>query len=46
MDPERVSNLDKAKDNAFALASEILALVPKATAKSVPAVSRTMKKAA
>lgn len=46
MDPERVSNLDKAKENAMALAMEVLALVPKATPKSVPSVSRATKKAA
>ncbi|WP_313616781.1 ParA family protein [Agrobacterium sp.] len=46
MDPERVSNLDKAKENAMALAMEVLALVPKAAPKSVPSVSRATKKAA
>lgn len=34
MDPARVSNLDKARENAFALAKEVQALLPVKTRRS------------
>ncbi len=48
MDPERVSNLDKARENAEALALEVLKLVPTkaAAAKAPKATAKPLKKAA